>query len=39
MGSNRLASNSLLEGLVYGRRAGLAAVNDPAGSVWNPVRF
>ena len=26
MGSNRLASNSLLEGLVYGRRAGLAAV-------------
>ena len=25
MGSNRLASNSLLEGLVYGRRAGLAA--------------
>ena len=39
MGSNRLASNSLLEGLVYGRRAGLAAVNDPAGSVWNPVWF
>ena len=38
-GGNRLASNSLLEGLVYGRRAGLAAVNDPAGSVWNPVWF
>jgi L-aspartate oxidase len=29
-GANRLASNSLLEGLVYGRRAGQAAVRDLA---------
>ena len=28
-GANRLASNSLLEGLVFGRRAGLAAVGQP----------
>lgn len=27
-GANRLASNSLLEGLVYGRRAGAAAAED-----------
>ncbi|KAA8832145.1 L-aspartate oxidase [Bifidobacterium tissieri] len=39
MGSNRLASNSLLEGLVFGRRAGLAAVSDPDGNVWDPVPF
>ena len=36
MGSNRLASNSLLEGLVYGRRAGLAAVTDTGDTVWSP---
>lgn len=36
MGSNRLASNSLLEGLVYGRRAGLAAVADDDGTAWRP---
>ena len=36
MGSNRLASNSLLEGLVYGRRAGLAAVADTDDTVWSP---
>ncbi|CAN5771577.1 L-aspartate oxidase [soil metagenome] len=29
-GANRLASNSLLEGLVYGKRAGEAAVRDLA---------
>ncbi|MDQ3906921.1 MAG: L-aspartate oxidase [Acidobacteriota bacterium] len=29
-GANRLASNSLLEGLVFGARAGRAAVNDQA---------
>ena len=28
-GANRLASNSLLEGLVFGRRAGLAATAQP----------
>ena len=36
MGSNRLASNSLLEGLVYGRRAGLAAVHDTDDATWDP---
>jgi L-aspartate oxidase len=43
-GANRLASNSLLEGLVFGRRAALRAVDDladvggPAPSIpdWNP---
>ena len=33
-GANRLASNSLLEGLVYGYRAGLAAVRDADDAVW-----
>ncbi|PJM75376.1 L-aspartate oxidase [Bifidobacterium simiarum] len=33
-GANRLASNSLLEGLVYGRRAGLAAVRDDLTRGW-----
>ena len=32
-GANRLASNSLLEGLVFGRRAGLAATADVAPGV------
>ena len=36
MGSNRLASNSLLEGLVYGRRAGIAAVGDADDMIWHP---
>lgn len=35
-GANRLASNSLLEGLVFGHRAGIAAVTDPAGTRWDP---
>lgn len=39
MGSNRLASNSLLEGLVYGRRAGLAALADSDGTTWRPEPF
>jgi L-aspartate oxidase len=30
-GANRLASNSLLEGLVFGRRAGVAAIASAAG--------
>ncbi|WP_137656961.1 L-aspartate oxidase [Bifidobacterium moukalabense] len=35
-GANRLASNSLLEGMVYGYRAGLAAVRDEDDTVWRP---
>ncbi len=43
-GANRLASNSLLEGVVFGRRAGLGAASDLADSTgpapaipdWNP---
>src|SRR5205814_5378068 len=36
-GANRLASNSLLEGLVFGRRAGRAMI-DTAPGTW-PARF
>ncbi len=32
-GANRLASNSLLEGLVFGARAGTAMLGEPAGAV------
>ncbi len=35
-GANRLASTHCSEGLVYGRRAGLAAVRDENGTVWQP---
>ncbi len=35
-GANRLASNSLLEGLVFGRRAGLAAISS--GNVRGDIR-
>jgi L-aspartate oxidase len=35
-GANRLASNSLLECLVFGRRAGLAALDGPAFAVDAP---
>jgi L-aspartate oxidase len=42
-GANRLASNSLLEGLVFGARAGLAAIGDslprPTGPASPPVEF
>jgi L-aspartate oxidase len=42
-GANRLASNSLLEGLVFGARAGAAAVEDslpsPGRSESDPVEF
>jgi len=39
-GANRLASNSLLEGLVFGARAGAASVEDAAGEgrVFDPGR-
>ncbi len=37
-GANRLASNSLLEGLVFGHRAGLAAADDPANRGWDDGR-
>jgi len=42
-GANRLASNSLLEGLVFGARAGLAVRDDGEGRAWagsgaSPVR-
>ena len=36
-GANRLASNSLLEGLVYGARTGLTAIADTHRSVPNEV--
>jgi L-aspartate oxidase len=35
-GANRLASNSLLEGLVFGARAGLAAIGDSLPRPTNP---
>ncbi len=35
-GANRLASNSLLECLVFGRRAGLAALREPAAPASTP---
>jgi L-aspartate oxidase len=35
-GANRLASNSLLEGLVFGARAGAAAAGDLRGAVARP---
>jgi L-aspartate oxidase len=34
-GANRLASNSLLEGLVFGARAGRSAATDDAREKWN----
>jgi L-aspartate oxidase len=37
-GANRLASNSLLEGLVFGARAGAAAARDAAGAHLAPPR-
>ena len=36
-GANRLASNSLLEGLVFGARAGMASAADAAGLTANVV--
>jgi L-aspartate oxidase len=38
-GANRLASNSLLEGLVFGQRAGKAAVRHARNTGTEPVRF
>jgi L-aspartate oxidase len=37
-GANRLASNSLLEGLVFGARAALAMVDAPRGAALKPDR-
>jgi L-aspartate oxidase len=36
-GANRLASNSLLEGLVYGARAGRAVISDPVAEISPPL--
>ncbi|WP_427869341.1 L-aspartate oxidase [Leucobacter luti] len=36
-GANRLASNSLLEGLVFGRRSGIAAVDYALNGAWSTV--
>ena len=36
-GANRLASNSLLEGLVFGRRSGVAAVDFALNGAWSTV--
>lgn len=38
-GANRLASNSLLEGMVYGWRTGMAAASDESGALWQPEEF
>lgn len=38
-GSNRLASNSLLEGLVFGARAAIAMIKDAPGSMKNPAHL
>lgn len=38
-GANRLASNSLLEGLVFGARAGIAMMKDAPGSHKNQVHL
>jgi L-aspartate oxidase len=38
-GANRLASNSLLEGLVFGARAGLAMMKDAPGSKKSPAHL
>jgi L-aspartate oxidase len=38
-GANRLASNSLLEGLVFGARAGIAMIKDAPGSKKNPAHL
>lgn len=38
-GANRLASNSLLEGVVFGARAGLSIIETPASTRLRAVRF
>jgi L-aspartate oxidase len=38
-GANRLASNSLLEGLVFGARAGIAMIQDAPGSKKSPAHL
>ena len=38
-GANRLASNSLLEGLVFGARAGIAMIKDAPGSKKSPAHL